>query len=155
MGTVSGVVPLGGRESLELSNRSLPESQGVASNFRTTCQPSEVGGDRSPSLIVDSIKPLHMSDTHPCTSTDDKQAFFAPLPAVIPGETYRITETQDNATSECGVDEEAWALGDTGFGWGVPVMPGFATLEVKNADPCMGHVLNGGGDSPYVGAYLV
>ena len=89
VGTVSGVVPLGGRESLELSDRHLPESQGVASNFRTSCITSEVGGNRSTSLIVDSIEPLPVSDNHPCTSTDDRQALLAPLPAVNPGETYR------------------------------------------------------------------
>ena len=33
-------------------------------------------------------------------------------------------------------------------------MSGFASLEAKNADPSMGHVLDGGEDSPYVGAFL-
>jgi len=100
------------------------------------------------------LKLIHVSDTHPCTSSDDAQALLAPLPAVIPGETYRSMATHGQATSDLGVDDEAWAMGTTGFGWGVPVMPGFASLEAKNADPFMGHVLNGGDDCPYVGAYL-
>ena len=58
-------------------------------------------------------------------------------------------------------------MGNTGYGWGVPVMPGFATLEANNADPVdmaepvLGHVLPGGADDthsgaecPYVGAYI-
>ena len=63
-------------------------------------------------------------------------------------------ETYEHATSDFGVDDEEWAMGDTGFGWGVLVMPGFTSLEAKNADPYMGHVLDGGEDCPYVGAYL-
>ena len=77
------------------------------------------------------------------------------MPAVIPGETYRSLLTHEHATSDLGADDEAWTLGDSGFGWGVPVMPGFASLQAKNADPFIGHVLDGGEDSPYVGAYCL
>ena len=52
--TVSGVVPLGGRESFVLSDINLPESLGVANTFTPPCAAGEAGGARTSSIMVDS-----------------------------------------------------------------------------------------------------
>ena len=99
--TVSGVVPLGGRESLVLSDINLPESLGVAGTLTPPCATGEAGGASTSFLMVDSLfDPLPVSDYHPCTSTDDLQALLAPLPPIILGETYRSLLTHEHATSD-------------------------------------------------------
>ena len=74
----------------------------------------------------------------------------------------------EQATSDCLSDDlYVWCTGGTGYGWGVPVNPGFATLEANNADPAdmaepvLGALLTDGADGshsgvecPYVGAYI-
>ena len=113
------------------------------------------------------VPPL-VSDFHPCTSSDELQVLLAALPPSIPGDTYRSLQRYEQATSECqSEDLDVWTTGDTGYGWGVPVHPGFANLEANNADPAgsakpvLGALLpdgaNGslsGTECPCVGAYI-
>ena len=145
----------------KLKDTNLPEFLGVADTSNPPCNAGEVGGVRTSSIMP-------VSAYHPCTSSDELKVLLAPLPLSIPGETHRALISYEHATSECLADDlYVGSTGDTGYGWGVPVMPGFATLEAYNADPAdmaepvLGHVLPDGADGihsgavcPHVGAYI-
>ena len=114
------------------------------------------------------FKLILVSDFHPCTSSDELQVLLAPLPPSIPGDTYRSLQRYKQAISDCLSDDlDVWSMGDTGYGWGVPVHSSFATLEAINADPAdmaepvLEDLLPDGADGahsgvecPYVGAYI-
>ena len=74
------------------------------------------------------------SDFNPCTFLNESQV----LPAPFPGETYGDLERYEQATSDVLSDDlDMWTLGDTGYGWSVPVDLGFtmSDLEANKAVP--------------------
>ena len=134
---LTGVVLVGGRESLDLSETNLPESLRVAGTPAPPCTVSEVVGVSASSIMVDSITdPQLVFGYQPCTSYNGLKALLAPLPLSVPGETDVPLLIYQQATCEYLCDDlDDWPTRETGQGWGSRAFPGFTTLEANNADP--------------------